>query len=1464
MRLGFGFGVTALSAIPRITGGVLPSGPVNMLVVAGQSQAVTSNTQSEPVPSSVAAAPPNVFIWNPDLSPPAFEQYQAGVNSCPRNGFTRGAHPFGPEAEIVRRYAASGDTRPLCIVKLGSPTTALQEAARSTNRQIWDPTLSNELAARLKTDRDAAVAALGSRTINYLGALWDQGQNDGNNAAAAATYGTALDAFHAWFRANIMGGSTATFVVARLEDSASWSQRATVRAAQAAFYDRTPNTQLFSSDGLATGSDNVHFNAASTVTRGARAWAMMRPERSASLVARFTPSLATSVFADSAGTTQATIGSTVGRYMDTEGQPGLALLGSSGLPTLATDSITGRPVLSFAGGSKYLTSTAAKLIATANGNDNPITIVAAIRRGTADSGSRAFFGWSRKSTTSDYIRAGYSGAAGLYARTQNNTAVFAGLGNVFPEDKWYIATWIFSGQTVTLRVNGVTVAADVGCDVPALTLEEFSIGAVYAVANNGYVNSVTGALDEFRLFNVGSLTQEVQTAESEIAAAVGVTLGGGDTTAPSVTSASTGTTPENQAYSMGLMANEPVTWSLRTGDDSALFTLDGATLTLAARDFEVPQDGGADNIYIARLRATDAAGNVTDFLHTVTVTDVAEATLNQLTLQSPAYRNTMASGDVVAALNGLTSGSTLEILSDTGAIDVQGGSIVVGANRAPDAADTVAYGASPPTVVATEASQTGPFSVIETKDGVSRRNDFPSITVTGKLFPVAGQSTTAYLRTPTAQFETETKDQVIIIGYFRPDATIGSTAPLFGLRGPNGTEIAPALRMKNDGTMEMRVINNASIMSFGKIDIGKWSSVAGQMCTSTGGEFGSEIQNRARGVLDGRPINGTAVATTPIPVTHFSAVETASGTSGVKQTYMFYWMWYGQAAECPPINWSDPRNQKAILPDNINPETGVMTLYSDSGVEVTLTPKLFYHGKAQDYEGNGLANRGTAAVSGPLARVNGSAHWHPSTTVSAYVVAGDPTVVSQSRFSQDGTSMDFGSTAKEGGQFWNGDWWIDNAAGSEFTTLPLTVQRARNVDDGTVRPLEWINGAMKNPGNDADTQAYPVPPKPFPPVGVEGRDGNGDGSRQGFDECPLDVSTYTHALNAAVGTRSDTSGTFVKIASRSTAPKSGQYMAQGQAAYTLARPPLTAGEKYFRPPITSLVKDLWVRAEDANLDISMFPNLSPAGITVPPFFQVYYAINRLHQVWNLNKRNGYNECAASHEVSYGRNYASAIGKAVLLMCLSSTTTAQKYELARCLTQLGIDYTGVYEAGRVSCTIGLGATSIGRKLTLAVAAITTGNARILAASQAKDWMPEQFQIGTVTQDRITEKNYPQSMLGLHDWAGSRKSSVTSLSPQWVRSADMAFNWYRHVWMQGMFAHYVMMRLVPQLTTAMNWPEFMEYAERYYRVEMGLIPLPFEGTTYAAGACPGDGANNIKNADVIAFWQARQQFPSYFPA
>lgn len=102
-----------------------------------------------------------------------------------------------------------------------------------------------------------------------------------------------------------------------------------------------------------------------------------------------------------------------------------------------------------------------------------------------------------------------------------------------------------------------------------------------------------------------------------------------DTTAPTITSAITFTQPENAAWSLELTANEAVTWSKRSGADTAEFMLAGAVLSLPAKDF----DEAAKTQFVANLRATDAAGNQTDFAVTVNITDVNEDTGGMNALQ---------------------------------------------------------------------------------------------------------------------------------------------------------------------------------------------------------------------------------------------------------------------------------------------------------------------------------------------------------------------------------------------------------------------------------------------------------------------------------------------------------------------------------------------------------------------------------------------------------------------------------------------------------------------------------------------------------------------------------------------------------------------------------------------------------------------------------------------------------------
>ena len=122
--------------------------------------------------------------------------------------------------------------------------------------------------------------------------------------------------------------------------------------------------------------------------------------------------------------------------------------------------------------------------------------------------------------------------------------------------------------------------------------------------------------------NASGSAQAFSNAVGPVAAA-----GGGDVTAPTITSSASVSNVENTALAHTLTANETVTWSKIGGADAAKFTLTGAVLswTSSTKDFEAPDDADANNAYIVIVRATDTASNTTDQTITVTVTNVTES-----------------------------------------------------------------------------------------------------------------------------------------------------------------------------------------------------------------------------------------------------------------------------------------------------------------------------------------------------------------------------------------------------------------------------------------------------------------------------------------------------------------------------------------------------------------------------------------------------------------------------------------------------------------------------------------------------------------------------------------------------------------------------------------------------------------------------------------------------------------------
>jgi hypothetical protein len=150
-----------------------------------------------------------------------------------------------------------------------------------------------------------------------------------------------------------------------------------------------------------------------------------------------------------------------------------------------------------------------------------------------------------------------------------------------------------------------------------------------------------------------------------------------DTTAPTISTASTANNAENSALAITLAADETATWSIVGGADQARFEISGTTLRWASngtKDFESPNDADANNTYIVTVRATDVAGNTTDKTITVTVTDVDEIApaLSSLT----DVKTGSSTADIGATTN--EGNGTLFVVASTSSTAPSGAQIIAG------------------------------------------------------------------------------------------------------------------------------------------------------------------------------------------------------------------------------------------------------------------------------------------------------------------------------------------------------------------------------------------------------------------------------------------------------------------------------------------------------------------------------------------------------------------------------------------------------------------------------------------------------------------------------------------------------------------------------------------------------------------------------------------------------------------
>ncbi len=105
-------------------------------------------------------------------------------------------------------------------------------------------------------------------------------------------------------------------------------------------------------------------------------------------------------------------------------------------------------------------------------------------------------------------------------------------------------------------------------------------------------------------------------------------MGQPDVTAPVISGPAEGLVevPGGQTTVVTLTANEPVIWTISGGADASAFAISQDTGTLSfnqAPDADAPHDTNADGSYVVTVSATDAAGNISQLVLTVTVADEA-------------------------------------------------------------------------------------------------------------------------------------------------------------------------------------------------------------------------------------------------------------------------------------------------------------------------------------------------------------------------------------------------------------------------------------------------------------------------------------------------------------------------------------------------------------------------------------------------------------------------------------------------------------------------------------------------------------------------------------------------------------------------------------------------------------------------------------------------------------------------
>lgn len=178
---------------------------------------------------------------------------------------------IGPAGEFIKHYRADNPSSPLYFFNYvvgGGRFTDAGGLGRTAN---FDTALSDGAYAGLRNSWASFVAALQAdgKTPNIILAWTEMGGGSASDATESSNYQTNMTALIAAVRSTVIG--SARFLIHRMSDQLTGlnsTNRATIRAAQLAIATADSTVELMNTDGCGTGSDNIHFTAASHVAQG--------------------------------------------------------------------------------------------------------------------------------------------------------------------------------------------------------------------------------------------------------------------------------------------------------------------------------------------------------------------------------------------------------------------------------------------------------------------------------------------------------------------------------------------------------------------------------------------------------------------------------------------------------------------------------------------------------------------------------------------------------------------------------------------------------------------------------------------------------------------------------------------------------------------------------------------------------------------------------------------------------------------------------------------------------------------------------------------------------------------------------------------------------------------------------------------------------------------------------------------